>query len=156
VAIESWVADNIDCWRCSSPLLPVPPNTLLLDAICSADDLHEVQVKAVAGVSKDRLLGAAFSPLSKRLESGILPDYLVVSYDRKRAIVLLAEFVDGQRLGRDRIIQRTALKDGSRRAGWVGAMIDVGGLERHVVVGPAFEPSLWKVPVLDAHSSPSK
>ena len=144
VAIESWVARNIHCWRCNAPLLLVPPNTLLLDAICSTDDRHEVQVKAVAGVSGDRLLGAAFGPISKRLEIGSLPDYLVISYDRLRSIVLLAEFLDGSGLLHDRVIKRAALKESARRAGWVGATIDVSGLARHVVVGPSFEPADWQ------------
>jgi hypothetical protein len=142
VAVESWVARNIDCWRCRSPLLLVPANTLLLDAICSVDDRHEVQVKAVAGISGDRLLGAAYGPIAKRLELRELPDYLVISYDRLREIVLLAEFVDGALLRDERVAQRRALGAGARRAGWVGATIDVAGLERHVVVGPSFDPSI--------------
>jgi len=33
VAIEAWAASNVACWRCSAPLLLVPANTALLDAV---------------------------------------------------------------------------------------------------------------------------
>ncbi len=140
VAIEAWAASNVACWRCSAPLLLVPANTALLDAVCREE--HEVQVKAVSGVSGDHLTGAAFAPLARRLEERALPDYLVVSYDKLRAVVLLAEFVDGASIERSRIVARSPLKESARRAGWVGATIDLAGLRRKVVVGPSFAPGV--------------
>jgi hypothetical protein len=139
VAIEAWVATNIDCWRCRSSLLLVPANTRLLDAVCR-DAGHEVQVKAISGIASDHLSGAAFGPMAERLTVGSLPDYLVVSYDRPRSVVVLAEFIDGESLGLDRLKARAPLGEGARRAGWVGATIDLSGLARHTVVGPSFIP----------------
>jgi hypothetical protein len=145
VAVEAWVGRNIDCWRCGSSLLLVPPNTQLMDAVCREAG-HEVQVKAFAHVVGDRLVGAAFGPMERRLAERALPDYLLVSYDRPRSVVLLAEFVDGASLIGDRLTARKPLGDGARRAGWVGATIDVSGLERQIVVGPSFQPEVtsWK------------
>lgn len=96
----------------------------------------------MAGISGDRLLGAAFAPLSQRLQTRSLPDYLIVSYDRLRSVVVLAEFLDGAAPSAERVIQRTALKPEARRPGWIGANIDISGLKRRVVVGPSFEPSV--------------
>lgn len=144
VAVEAWAARNVSCWRCSASLVLLPANTALLDAICSNAG-HEVQVKAVAGVAHDRILGAAHRPLSLRLETKALPDYLIVSYDRPRATVILAEFIDGSAITLERVVERRALKATARRAGWVGSTIDLTGLERHVVVGPSLQPEvrLW-------------
>ena len=146
VAIEAWAATNVDCWRCRAPLLLVPPNTHLLDAVCSRLG-HEVQVKAVAGISGDQLTGAAFSPLARRVGEAPRPGLFdrLVSYDRLRSIVVLAEFVDGRSLVLERLHERTPLGPTARRAGWVGATLDLSSLERHVVVGPSFEPevALW-------------
>jgi hypothetical protein len=142
VAIETWAAANVDCWRCRSALIPMPANAELMDAVCS-DQHHEVQVKAISGVAKDRLSGAAYGPMLRRLsENGRLPDYLIVSYDRPRSLVLLAEFVDGSSLGIERITARAPLTAGAKRAGWIGATIDLDGLARHTVVGPSFEPEI--------------
>jgi hypothetical protein len=138
VAIEAWVGNNIDCWRCAAPLLLVPPNTQLMDAICR-DAGHEVQVKAVSGIASDRLSAAAFDPMARRLAAGPLPDYLIVSYDRPRSVVVLAEFIDGSDLVLNRLQARAPLREGARRAGWIGANIDLNGLKRHIVVGPSFE-----------------
>ncbi len=139
VAVEAWVATNVECWHCRSALLLVPPNTKLMDAVCR-DAGHEVQVKAIAGIAGERLSAAAFGPMARRLEESSLPDYLIVSYDRPRSIVVLAEFIAGASLGRERLKARTPLAEGARRAGWVGATLDLSGLERSVVVGPSFEP----------------
>jgi hypothetical protein len=141
VAIETWVARNVACWRCSAPLLPLPANTRLKDVVCQAGT-HDVQVKAAAHVIGDRLVGAAFGPMAQALEEGSLPDYLLVSYDRPRSVVMLAEFIDGASIVRDRVIARTPLGENARRAGWVGATLDVHGLERRVVVGPSFTPEV--------------
>jgi hypothetical protein len=141
VAVESWVGRNVDCWRCGSSLILVPPNTQLIDALCR-DAGHELQVKAVAGIVGERLTGAAFAPMERRLAEGALPDYLLVSYDRPRSVVLLAEFVDGASLVRDRLTARSPLREGARRAGWVGTTIDASGLVRQVVVGPSFAPEV--------------
>jgi Dam-replacing family/Dam-replacing HTH domain len=143
VAIETWVARNIDCWRCNAPLLLVPANTRLMDAVCR-NERHEVQVKAIAGVAHDRLSAAAFGPMAARLEAGALPDYLIVSYDRPRSLVVLAEFIAGEALVRDRLTARAPLGPAARRAGWVGATLDLSGLERYAVVGPSFDPELTR------------
>jgi len=141
VAIEAWVARNVDCWRCRSPLLMVPANARLLDALCR-DERHEVQVKAVAGIASDRLSGAAFGPMAQRLAQGALPDYLIVSYDRARSQVVLAEFIAGETLVLERLKARAPLSEGARRAGWIGATVDLSGLERKAVVGPSFQPEV--------------
>jgi hypothetical protein len=141
VAIEAWVGHNIDCWRCRSPLLLVPANTKLMDAVCRHEG-HEVQVKAISGIAGDRLSAAAFGPMAERLSDGRLPDYLLVSYDRPRSIVVLAEFIDGESLVLERLKARAPLSAGARRAGWVGATLDLSGLERHAVVGPSFDPEV--------------
>ena len=141
IAIETWVARNVVCWRCSTPLIPLPANVRLKDVVCQTG-AHDVQVKAYQGVAGDKLTGAAFAPMASQLEVGTLPDYLVVSYDKPRAVVLLAEFIDGASLDIERLKARKALSAGARRAGWVGATIDVHGLERRVVVGPSFAPEV--------------
>ncbi len=145
VAIETWAARNVLCWRCSGALLPAPPNTKLLDAVC-VDGRHEVQVKAIAGIAGPTVTGAAFGPIASRLAGGVLPDYLLISYDRDRAVVVLAEYVDGAALVSERILKRRPLAASARRAGWVGASIDLRGVERHVVVGPSFDSDLrvWR------------
>jgi hypothetical protein len=145
VAIETWAARNVLCWRCNGALIPAPPNTQLLDAICVKGE-HEVQVKAFSGVAGDKITGAAFEPIRKRLSEGVLPDYLLISYDRPREIVVLAEYIDGEAIIRERVIRRRALGVTARRAGWVGAMIDLQDLERKIVVGPSFAPELksWR------------
>ncbi len=141
VAIETWAAQNVACWRCQSPLLLVPPNTQLMDAICSIGS-HEVQIKATAGIAGSHITGAAFGPIERRLEERSLPDYLIVSYDRPRSIVVLAEFIDGGDLVVARLKARSPLSAGARRAGWIGTSIDLSNLKRTVVVGPALTPEV--------------
>jgi len=141
VAVETWAATNVVCVRCQSPLVLVPANTKLLDALCLRHH-HEVQVKAIAGVASDRLLAAAHGPMLQRLTAGSLPDYLIVSYDRLREIVVLAEFIDGRRIDGARLTARTPLSMDARRAGWIGSTIDLRGLTRSVVVGPSLVPEL--------------
>jgi hypothetical protein len=145
VAIETWAARNVLCWRCNGALIPAPPNTHLLDAIC-ANGEHEVQIKASAGIVGDRVMGAAFEPIRKRLLEGVLPDYLLISYDRPREVVVLAEYIDGETIVSERIASRAPLASTARRAGWVGAVIDLHDLDRKVVVGPSFAPELtsWR------------
>ena len=146
VAVEAWAATNVHCWRCEAPLLLVPKNAKLLDALCSQNS-HEVQVKAISGIAPDRLTGAPYAPMAERLAMGSLPDYLVVSYDALRATVVLAEFIDGNAIDASRVRKRAALGATARRAGWIGASIDLAGLERRVVVGPSLEPEkrIWQV-----------
>ena len=139
VAVEAWAATNVRCWRCEAPLLLVPRNAKLLDALCSRHS-HEIQVKAVSGIASDRLTAAAYGPMAERLAVGSLPDYLVVSYDVLRATVVLAEFIDGESIDASRVHARRALGPMARRAGWIGASIDLTGLERRVVVGPSLLP----------------
>jgi len=141
VAVESWAARNVSCRRCGSSFVLAPPNAKLLDAVCRSNH-HEVQVKGVAGLATDRLTAAAFGPIAERLAIGRLPDYLIVSYDRLREIVILAEFIDGSTIGEPRIVARNALATTARRAGWIGSTIDLSGLARHVVVGPSFHPQI--------------
>jgi hypothetical protein len=141
VAIEAWVGRNVDCWRCRSPLLLAPPNTKLMDAVCQHAG-HEVQVKAISGIAGDRLSAAAYGPMVDRLAERPLPDYLLISYDRPRSVVVLAEFIDGAALELDRLKVRPALREGARRAGWIGATLDLSGLERHAVVGPSLAPEV--------------
>ena len=145
VAVERWVAMNVDCWRCRSELLLVPPNTRLLDALCRNEG-HEVQVKSFANIASDRITGAAFAPMADRLRTGMLPDYLLVSYDRLRSFVVLAEFIDGSSIPLNRLRPRTPLRATARRAGWIGATIDFAQLRRHVIVGPSFDPEVTAWP----------
>ena len=116
-----------------------------MDAVCRHEG-HEVQVKAISGIAGDRLSAAAFGPMAERLSDGRLPDYLLVSYDRPRSVVVLAEFIDGESLVLDRLKARAPLSAGARRAGWVGATLDLSGLERHAVVGPSFDPEIESWP----------
>ena len=141
VAVESWAARNVVCRRCESSLVLTPRNAKLLDAVCRAHH-HEIQVKGVAGMATDRLTAAAFGPMSERLAMGHLPDYLIVSYDRTREIVTMAEFIDGATIDASRVVARTALRATARRAGWIGSTIDLSGLTREVVVGPSFAPEV--------------
>lgn len=141
VAVESWAARNVVCRRCESSLVLTPRNAKLLDAVCRAHH-HEIQVKGVAGMATDRLTAAAFGPMSERLAMGHLPDYLIVSYDRTREIVTMAEFIDGATIDASRVVARTPLRATARRAGWIGSTIDLSGLTREVVVGPSFAPEV--------------
>jgi hypothetical protein len=141
VAVEAWAARNISCRRCASSLVLAPQNAKLLDALCRAEH-HEVQIKGIAGLASDRLTAAAFGPISERLAVGNLPDYLIVSYDRTREVVLMAEFIDGAMIDASRVAARAALRESARRAGWIGSTIDLSGLPREVVVGPSFDPEI--------------
>jgi len=114
VAVESWAARNVVCRRCESSLVLTPRNAKLLDAVCRAHH-HEIQVKGVAGMATDRLTAAAFGPMSERLAMGHLPDYLIVSYDRTREIVTMAEFIDGATIDASRVVARTPLRSRSIR-----------------------------------------
>lgn len=78
--------------------------------------------------------------MAERLAVGSLPDYLIVAYDVLRATVVLPEFIDGESIDASRVHARTALGPTARRAGWIGASIDLAGLERRVMVGPSLEP----------------
>jgi hypothetical protein len=145
VAIETWAARNVLCWRCNGALIPAPPNAHLLDAICSSGE-HEVQIKAFAGLAGARVTGAAFEPIRKRLSEGALPDYLLISYDRPREVVVLAEYVDGEAIVSDRVSGRRPLAATAQRAGWIGTVIDLQDLKRTVVVGPSFAPEIQSWP----------
>jgi hypothetical protein len=123
VAVEAWAATNVVCWRCTAPLLLLPAN-------------------AFAKAAPDRVTAAAFGPIAQRLETAALPDYLLVSYDAPRAVVLIAEYVDGTEIQRERVYARKPLAEAARRAGWVGATIDLSGLTRQVIVGPSFAPEV--------------
>ena len=145
VAVGAWAATNVICWRCEAPLLLVLRNAKLLDAF-RAKSSHEVQVKAVSGIAPDQLTGAAYDPMAERLAMGSLPGYLVVSYDALRETVILAEFIDGSAIDASRVHARAALGATARRAGWIGASIDLAGLQRRVVVGPSLKPGrrIWR------------
>ena len=82
--------------------------------------------------------------MAERLAAGRLPDYLIVSYDRLRATVVLAEFIDGLAIDSARLRARKALGEGARRAGWIGATIDLTGVERMMVVGPSLQPEVMR------------
>jgi hypothetical protein len=56
--------------------------------------------------------------------------------------VLIAEYVDGAEIERERVHARKPLAEAARRAGWVGATIDLSGLTRQVIVGPSFTPEV--------------
>ena len=84
--------------------------------------------------------------MAERLAMGSLPGYLVVSYDALRETVILAEFIDGSAIDASRVHARAALGATARRAGWIGASIDLAGLQRRVVVGPSLKPGrrIWR------------
>jgi hypothetical protein len=84
--------------------------------------------------------------MAERLAVGRLSDYLIESYDVLRATVVLAKFIDGDSIDASRGHARKELKQTARRAGWIGASIDLAGLKRRVVIGPTLDPKqqTWK------------
>jgi hypothetical protein len=67
----------------------VPANTKLL-AAASREQHHEVQIKLFTKTAPQRIIAAAFDPIVKNLETAALPNYLLISDDTPRSVVLVA------------------------------------------------------------------
>jgi hypothetical protein len=137
VALETWSVLNFRCRICASVLIALPPNTPISDLACSRC-ASEYQIKSRAGPFSQYLLGASYEKLAERLQSASLPDYLLVEHDPRLLMVKYAVIIEGAKIDLSRLRARKPLAATARRAGWVGANIDISNLETIPVVIPSF------------------
>lgn len=137
VALEAWTVLNLRCRRCDSMLVALPPNTPISDVTC-VKCRAEYQVKSKAGPFPRYLVGASHAKLLERLRSAPLPDYLLVEYDSRLQMVKYAVIIAGDQIDAPRIHARKELSANARRAGWIGARIDIENLDIIPVVSPSF------------------
>jgi hypothetical protein len=161
VMIETWAELNLYCLGCSSDRLRrLPANTPLADFACPGCE-KEYQLKAKDGRFGDLVAGAAYAPLIAAARSGMLPDYILAEYDTRWALINSVRAIPGHQIDATRIDARKALSEGARRAGWIGAVINVADLGSVELVAPKPEDrklvrSAWKtvaVPVRGAEKA---
>jgi hypothetical protein len=150
VMIETWAELNLYCLSCASDRLRrLPANTPLADFACPGCE-HEYQLKAKNGRFSGIVAGAAYAPLIAAAQSGSLPDYILAEYDTRWSLMSLVRAIPGHQIDATRISPRNPLREGARRAGWVGAVINVAGLPSVELVTPKPEDrklvrSMWRI-----------
>ena len=134
--LETWAELNLYCLACpAESLLVLPPNSPIADFRCPECD-QRYQLKGTKGKFADLIPGAAYRPVIEAVRSNKLPDYVLVEYDRRYSSVWLVRAIAGPTIDEARIIPRKPLRATARRAGWVGCMINVGGLPSVSIVEP--------------------
>jgi hypothetical protein len=133
---EKLVARTFACPRCKSyhSLKRLPNNFKCADVICDfCGYLAQVKTATVRDVSRvpKTILGAAWSPLRKRMAAGIyFPIFIVLRAKRKKAVYYLPVEFQHPRMFR----RPKQSADSSRRAGWQGFTYDIGSRPMGAVV----------------------
>jgi type II restriction enzyme len=134
--LETWAELNLYCLSCpTDSLVALPPNAPIADFRCPACD-RRYQLKGTKGKFADLIPGAAYRPVIEAVRSKQLPDYVLVEYDRRYSSVWFVRAIAGLAIDEARIKPRNPLRPTARRAGWVGCMINVGGLPSITIVEP--------------------
>jgi len=136
VTLETWAELNIYCLDCTwDRLSRLPANTILADFTCPKCN-QRYQLKAKDGRFATVIQGAAFAPLIQAAKQRALPHYVLAEYDTKWLSMSWVRAIPGNLIDETRILARSALRATARRAGWVGATINVGGLPSVDLVSP--------------------
>ena len=148
VTLETWAELNLYCLSCTCDRLRrLPANTVLADFSCPRC-ARTYQLKAKDGRFAAVVQGAAYRPLIEAAKALALPDYVLAEYDTRWSMMSWVRAIPGSLIDESRISARSPLRETAKRAHWVGAMINVGGLPSVDVVAPKAEDrnvarSLW-------------
>ena len=119
---EEWGHRNLYCVSCTDDrLLPTPPNTKAFDFRCSGCDAH-YQLKAGRQWSETRIPDAGFESMMSAIRNDLTPHLLVMQYTpewRVSNLMMVPSFF----FTASAIEKRRPLREGARRAGWVGCNI---------------------------------
>lgn len=137
VALETWASYNLYCLNCERDMLDaMPPNTPVADFACLACH-SRYQLKAKNGRFGSRITGAAYRPVLEAIRANMMPEHIMVEFDTRFGTVVFVDAIPGRLISEDRVIPRTPLAAGARRAGWQGCVINVEGLPSVRLVAPA-------------------
>ena len=139
VTVETWAELNLYCLSCASDRLQrLSANTPLADFACPMCS-KQYQLKAKDGRFAGQIQGAAYRPLLEAANNRGLPDYILAEYDTRFSQVCWVRAVPGSRIDSSRIVARAALASTARRAGWIGAIINLAGLPSVNIIAPKAE-----------------
>jgi hypothetical protein len=136
VVLELWAEYNLFCLECESDSLTrLTHNTPVSDFECDACNAR-YQIKGKDGRFGPKIPGAAYEPTVRAIRANACPNYILLEYDRRYSTIVFGSAIRGTEITEDRIIEREALRPGTRRAGWVGCSILLAGLPRVAVIEP--------------------
>jgi hypothetical protein len=137
VALETWASFNLYCLDCEGDELDqLPDNTPVADFACAVCE-SRYQLKGKNGRLGKKIPGAAYQPTIDAIRAGTMPEYVLVEFDTRLAMVVFVDAFPGRFFTEERIEPRKPLSPTARRAGWQGCNIIVDGLDSVRIVAPA-------------------
>ncbi len=123
VLSEAWTSNNAYCPRCGAErLLHERNNKPAEDFSCPACG-NVYEQKSKKGRFSSKVVDGDYKIMADKIRMKTNPDMLFLSYDGARSIVVDFFVVPRHFFTISAIERRTALSEGSRRAGWVGCSI---------------------------------
>ncbi|MBR1657034.1 MAG: hypothetical protein IJ697_01020 [Synergistaceae bacterium] len=138
VLTETWFKNEVYCPACGNyNLLKFPNNSKLADFYCGrCGEVFELKSKGKP-IGKTILDGAYYAAL-ERINSSTNPNLFVLHYNQN--FVENLTLVPKHFFTPDTLVIRKALSSHARRAGYIGSVINYGGI-----------PSAGKIAVIEAH-----
>lgn len=144
VLTEGWVESNLYCPVCGAPALThYSANKPVADFYCNVcqADFELKSKESKTGNIGPKIADGAYHTMIERITSNNNPHLLVMTYHNLKVINLIIIpkyfFVPGI------IEKRPPLKEGTRRAGWIGCNIELNSI-----------PSFGKIPIIE-NSNPT-
>jgi len=139
VAVETWAELNLYCVNCSvRELTRLPDNTRVRDFVCTSCQTG-YQLKSLQGRFGGKLTGAAYGPTIEAVREGLMPEHILVEYDRRFSTVVWVHAYPGQLITEERVIPRKRLSETARRKGWQGCTIDLSDVPKVALAAPTHQ-----------------
>jgi type II restriction enzyme len=123
---EDWGTKNLFCIACPSDLLSTETaNTPVRDYTCPRCGAA-YQLKSKNGSFGNVVQNSAYHPKMAAIASGRVPHYVFLQYSSASWSVTDLFAIPGHLISAGVIQMRNPLKEGARRAGWVGSNILLG------------------------------
>jgi type II restriction enzyme len=123
VLTEPWVAENMFCPRCGSPVIrKFPNNKPVADFYCPQCG-GQFELKSKCGTFTHKVNDGAYDTMIARITSNQNPDFFFMSYSREDFKVRDFMMVPKHFFVPSIIEKRKPLSSQARRAGWVGCNI---------------------------------
>ena len=123
VVTENWAVGNMYCLACPSPRIEATrTGSQAIDFLCPRCE-EPYQLKGCNHAFGARVVDGAYAAMLGAIRAGATPHLLLLQYSLLTATVLNLSFVPRFALTSSCLEQRPPLREGARRAGWIGCNI---------------------------------
>lgn len=124
ILTENWVQINSYCPNCGENTLnKFPNNQPVADFVCPVCN-EEYELKSKCGNLSKTVPDGAYSTMIERINSKNNPNFFFLTYSKQWQVNNFI-IVPKQFLTFEQILKRPPLREGAKRAGWVGCNVDI-------------------------------